>query len=924
MGASDSTRMSAFTRWLTAHAGVVVALALLVSAGLAVPFLTMEPEGSASQEPAGEVFEARDLANERFTSSAYDIPFIVEAREGDLLRREPLLELLENAEALRADPEVGPKLHTYFDRRFGTDVHGPYTLADAIDDALRAQGVDGIEEATDAQVKAVGSEIIDAVGPAQLLLSGESERDARDRWTVPAFAFGRNMADDEAVGGPPAGTVLGVDDTTKEEFNREVEALLRGDEEHFQMWGVATDLNLTSAEQGQAAGPFVGFTILAVLLVVGLVYRSYWTVAISGAALALMIVWLRGLANLVGMEQDQILALIVPIAMISFGIDFVFHSFGRYKEERAGGKPPRAALVVGLAGVLGALVLALASDAAAFLSNTSAGIQSIVQFGVAAAFGLFAAFIMLGLVAPLVLMRIEERVGEPRKGWGTRIVSLLGSFLAAATAMAAVLLSVFVAPPAGIAMIAGYLVVFLLLPALVTGRWGKAPSADGAAIPPRGPSRAAQRVGAAIAGAARYRRLLVPTVLAFTAVCAYFAVQVPAQFDVKDFFDPSSRFVVSLDKLDEHGGAAGGEPALVYVEGDLAAPAAVAAMDEFRDELRTLDAPVFGRDDDDNVRVSPSVLDALSDVAADRRGTAAVVRATGVRISDSDDDGYPDRRAQVAAVYETALASDVPLDGGQSVLAADDVGAMLWQSDDGRRQAAKFEVFLAGSREQETIARAQEDIEPLIDALESELQTVTPDARAVLTGPPIERQSSLEAISRALQVSLPIAIVLCLIIAGLFMRSLRYALVTITPILLVVAWLYAFMYAFGFNMNIVTATIGAVSIGIGIDYAIHFVMRYREEMATALSRDQALRAAGESTGMALVASAASSVVGFTILAFAPMPLFASYGLLTAVMIVMALAASLLVLPSLVAMVTRDPVAPPSEPLSRETAAESPA
>ena len=47
---------------------------------------------------------------------------------------------------------------------------------------------------------------------------------------------------------------------------------------------------------------------------------------------------------------------------------------------------------------------------------------------------------------------------------------------------------------------------------------------------------------------------------------------------------------------------------------------------------------------------------------------------------------------------------------------------------------------------------------------------------------------------------------------------------------MVVAWLYAFMYAAGFSINLVTATIAAVSIGIGIDFAIHFIARYREEL----------------------------------------------------------------------------------------------
>jgi predicted RND superfamily exporter protein len=55
--------------------------------------------------------------------------------------------------------------------------------------------------------------------------------------------------------------------------------------------------------------------------------------------------------------------------------------------------------------------------------------------------------------------------------------------------------------------------------------------------------------------------------------------------------------------------------------------------------------------------------------------------------------------------------------------------------------------------------------------------------------------------------------------------------------------------------------------------------------------------------VALLASAASSVVGFTIMGFAPMPMFSSYGILTALMIFLALSASLVVLPSLLLLVT---------------------
>ena len=152
--------------------------------------------------------------------------------------------------------------------------------------------------------------------------------------------------------------------------------------------------------------------------------------------------------------------------------------------------------------------------------------------------------------------------------------------------------------------------------------------------------------------------------------------------------------------------------------------------------------------------------------------------------------------------------------------------------------------------------------------------------------------------------ALPVALVLCALLASVFMRSLKYGLASVTPILLVVGWVYGFMYLFDYKINVVTATIAAIAVGVGIDYSTHFTMRFREEFEHEPSRFPALRRAGEGTGGALAISALSSIIGFTVMAFAPMPIFQTFGTLTAVMIVFSLLVALLVLPSVLLVVTR--------------------
>ncbi|MBT8250965.1 MAG: MMPL family transporter, partial [Acidimicrobiia bacterium] len=400
---------------LAERRGPVVGFTLLITALLSIPFLTMEPTESASQEPAGPVFDARDKIDERFVSSVFPTFMIVEDRTGDILRQEPLLELLPNEAALRSDPDLGPTLISYFDGDARFEVNGVVSIADLIDQALAPEG--GLAAADDDTVKRVGAQLIDQLGLRSNLLGLSAQTsfdEATETWIVPAVTV-QALASNEVLGFGNLSISIGGS-IEPEEHSRSVLDAIRGSETNYQAWGVAIDVNLTAQEQGTVAGPFIGFTILAVLVVVGFTFRSYWVLAVTGAALASLIIWLQGISNLVGLKDDLILSLIVPIAMISFGVDFAFHAVGRYREEQAEGLQPQRAFVVGLTAVSAALLLALASDSVAFLANVSSGIESIIQFGVGAAIALVAAYLLLGIVTPLLVSGIEDRIGDPTAG----------------------------------------------------------------------------------------------------------------------------------------------------------------------------------------------------------------------------------------------------------------------------------------------------------------------------------------------------------------------------------------------------------------------------------------------------------------------------------------------------------------------------
>ena len=842
--------------------GVVAATLLLI-----IPLVTMSPKEQASTEPGGDVFDLRDLVDERFPPAFYVPSYIIESKdgpEGDVLTQAALWEFYRNEEALReadgrgelSPPKLAAQPYLYKGNNPNTQrpIHGMYTLADAVQAVLSEFGSD-LERASDEEVKIALHFVLQEGSPTFNLMESMSEKASYTleeaeligqyrSWRSPAI-INFVIAENDRLGGGPLNINVGGDETAvqKEHFGRNVQAVLRGDEENFKLWGVAIDPNLESQDEGRTTVPFIFATVVGVLVVVGISLRSLRAVLLSAVGLGMLIVWLKGISNLMGLNAGLVVELIVPIAMISLGVDFVIHALHRYGEERGRGLGPRPALRVGFAGVIGALVLAMLTDGVAFFSNTVSGIESIIGFGVAAGIAVVSSFIIMGIWVPVVVMRMDARSSE--------------------------------------------------------GQAGAAQEPEHGAAPDAGVSRGRFRAEWVVASLARRRFLVLPVVAVVTAAALLLAIRLEAQLDVKDFFDSSSDFVVGLDKLDYHVGETQGEPGIIYIEGDLSAGESLQALRELEAKLKVNPFVAKGADGEPTL-YSWTIFELLELLVSSDYALSQAEQVTGQAITDTDGDGMPDTHAQTRAAFDYMVQFGIPLDAFTPAFTPAQVQGTLSHDLTGSSpDALQILVALPGSREQSAVSRARQAVEADLEFL-GEVPSIS---KAGLTGSAITRTASLDAAVHSLLTSLPIAVAACFLVAAVFMRSLRYAFVTIIPIGLVVAWLYAMMYLLGFDLNFVTATIGAVSIGVGVDFSIHLTQRFREEIARVGDAMQAIERSARSTGMALIGSASSSIVGFTIMGFAPMPMFSAYGILTAVMVFMAASAALLVLPSLLLMVT---------------------
>ncbi len=147
---------------LDRHRAAVLLLLAVITALLAIPMITMAPTETASTEPGGPVFDARDAIDQRFPAPVYAMNFIVEDPDGNVLDATGLRALHAAGEAVRTDPAIGPTLLSTIDPASGTAIDGLVTVADLVDATLPA----GIDQAPDAQVVATATAVVDQLGEA--------------------------------------------------------------------------------------------------------------------------------------------------------------------------------------------------------------------------------------------------------------------------------------------------------------------------------------------------------------------------------------------------------------------------------------------------------------------------------------------------------------------------------------------------------------------------------------------------------------------------------------------------------------------------------------------------------------------------------------------------------------------------------------
>ena len=143
-------------------------------------------------------------------------------------------------------------------------------------------------------------------------------------------------------------------------------------------------------------------------------------------------------------------------------------------------------------------------------------------------------------------------------------------------------------------------------------------------------------------------------------------------------------------------------------------------------------------------------------------------------------------------------------------------------------------------------------------------------------------------------------ILVALAVLGIFfwvtIRQPALAIIAVGPIVLVVIWVLGTMALLGIPYTLITSIITALSIGIGVDYTIHVIYRYREEYSRERDPEKAAVRTLSTTGSALLGSAMTTVLGLGVLVASPLAASQQFGITAALTIAYSLIVSILLVP----------------------------
>lgn len=332
--------------------------------------------------------------------------------------------------------------------------------------------------------------------------------------------------------------------------------------------------------------------------------------------------------------------------------------------------------------------------------------------------------------------------------------------------------------------------------------------------------------------------------------------------DFSGFFDEASLTRRDFDLIrTEFGGV---DTIQVLVEGDILDPITLNAMDQAQEEFKKVAG--FGK--------AFSIVD--------------VVKQISLALHEDDPawDRVPQSREEVAQyLLLVSMSGDVGID---QMLSLDET-------------QARIQVMVDSTVDSSTGGGTLDEARSIVERTLGHVSTIE---RVSITGLPFLGQSMGRQITESQMTSLLLAGVAVAAIVYLTLGRSFTSILCLGPIALTILANFGLMGWTGIPVNLVTALVSSIAVGIGIDYSIHIYNRFREGLNSGLAPEEAMRRTLAYTGIAVALNALSVAAGFIVMLASKFPPVRQFGTLIAVTMVVSALGALTVLPVTLVQVNR--------------------
>jgi len=179
-----------------------------------------------------------------------------------------------------------------------------------------------------------------------------------------------------------------------------------------------------------------------------------------------------------------------------------------------------------------------------------------------------------------------------------------------------------------------------------------------------------------------------------------------------------------------------------------------------------------------------------------------------------------------------------------------------------------------------------------------EVSGLPPGVKATVTGTPSMRDMILTSMAHDAIFTILVAAAIILILLVVAQKSFTKGIIVFLPLILGIVWTLGTMALIGIKLSIGTVGIGAMILGLAVEYGIFLVHRYHEEREDK-NQEDALKAALGGVGFSIIGSGLATIVGFLALTISVAPVLGDLGSSIALGLAFCLAITIFITPSFI-------------------------